>query len=185
MNIFDLFGNHDEKEVEKKTGTPLLTKIAMLGLPILFMALKENNKDEKKAEALRDTLSRHEVDSTGSILDRLTQADEEDGDKIMGHILGDKKMEMIDKIAAETGASREEVYKALKKLSPTVLEQLAHETRGDRSVEGVRRTTERQLQKYQEDSNTFDLKDIAGKLLGGSSGGIGDTIKDLLGGFLK
>lgn len=184
MNIFDIFNPSDNhREESRGSGTSGLTKIAMLGLPILFMALKKKNQDEAKAKELTETLSRHDVQPSGSMFDHIERADAVDGGKILGHILGDNRSDVIGKIAAQTGVSAEEVQKVLAKIAPSVLEQIASDTRDDRSVESVRQSTDRQLERYQADENTFDLKDIAGKILGG--GGIGDALGGLLGGLLK
>lgn len=171
MGLFDLFGNRDERRDTPLSNTSDLGKIAMLGLPIILMALNERNKDAQKAEEFKETLSRHEAQTEDSIFDRIQNADREDGDKILGHILGDKKSDVIDQIAQQAGVSREEAERVMAQVSPSVLEQIAQETKEDRSVDAVRRSTEKQLEDYQNHPGTFDLNDLKGlfneNLLGG------------------
>lgn len=150
----------ERREVKEEKKTADFGKIAMVGLPILLMALNHRNQDEKQAEALTETLSRHESNKSGSLFDRLTQSDEQDGEKILGHILGDKKQDVLDVVAEKAGVSRDEAQKVMAQLSPNVLEQLAEETRGERNVETVRRSTERELEKYQNHNQTFDLQEV-------------------------
>ncbi len=186
MNLFDIFGNNDDdrrrEAVQQKEKPSELKKIAMAGIPLLLLYMRNKNKDEKKAEELRDTLSRHDVDRGGSIYDRINNADREDGDKIMDHVLGNDKEDVIDAIARNAGVTREEARKVMAQISPSVLEQLAEDTKNDRSVDAVRRTTDRQLEEYQRRENTLDLNDVIGQVLGGDlSKGLGN----ILGGLFK
>lgn len=184
MNILDLFNQNKMNEHEdfnKKSGGNDFLKVAMIAIPTLLMALKTRNMDDKKAGEFKDTLSRHENSSGGSIFDRIINADKEDGSKIVDHILGDEKESVFEKIAGESGVGVDEVKKVLSQISPSLLEQLASDTKGDRTVESVRQSTEEQLKKYNENENTLDLGDIVNKI----GGSLGKNFGDILGGIFK
>lgn len=155
MGLIDLFA---QKKSDNNSDNNLL-KIAAVGLPILLMALKKKNENTDNLESLKETLARHENKSDGNILERIQNADTEDGSKILNHILGGEKESVVEKISKMSGVETDEVKKVLEKLSPSILEELAEETRNNRTADSVKELTEQKVRQIKDksDANNWSL----------------------------
>ena len=109
----DLLKDQAIKAISKKTGLDENSAKSMAGkaLPMILWALKENLKDENKKKWLEKALEKHD----GSILDNLDNIDLNDWEKILGHVFGDKKKEIEEKVGNKS---------VLAALAPIVLETL-------------------------------------------------------------
>lgn len=169
--------------LSKKTGInkKVLASIIGVAIPMLMKRLTSNASSESGAASLLGALGQHKT--TKSIEAQLDEADEEDGAKIIGHILGADKDDALKKVAKEAGASENEVAKVLGNISPSVLSSLNSAT------------TSAQKQKASgvDLSDGFDMKDVMGLMgmaqgmAGGqeSGGGLGDLLGSFLGGGQK
>ncbi len=169
--------------LSKKTGInkKVLASIIGVAVPMLMKRLTSNASSESGAASLLGALGQHKT--TKSIEAQLDEADEEDGAKIIGHILGADKDDALKKVAKEAGASENEVAKVLGNISPSVLSSLNSAT------------TSAQKQKASgvDLSDGFDMKDVMGLMgmaqgmAGGqeSGGGLGDLLGSFLGGGQK
>ncbi len=169
--------------LSKKTGINkgVLASIIGIAVPMLMKKLTSNASSEAGAASLLGALGQHKT--TKSIEAQLDEADEEDGAKIIGHILGDDREDALKKMAKESGASENEVAKVLGNISPSVLSSLNSAT------------TSAQKQKASgvDLSDGFDMKDVMGLMgmaqgmAGGqeSGGGLGDLLGSFLGGGQK
>ncbi len=125
-------------------------------IPMLMGALKKNASDPSKAEGLLKALnSKHD----GSILDNVSDifgggfVNEdviEDGDKILGHVLGEKKEVVATAISKQQGLDMGSAMNILKMAAPIVMGMLGKQTR------------ETQV------SKPTDLTNIIGSMLGGN-----------------
>ena len=124
-------------------------------IPMLMGALKKNASNPDTASGLMEALqNKHD----GSILDNITDifgggnVNEdvvEDGDKILGHVLGDKKETVAAALSKQHGLDMGSAMNILKMAAPVVMGMLGKQTR-ESNV-----------------SNPTDLTNIIGSMLGG------------------
>ncbi|PID87641.1 hypothetical protein CSB07_00465 [Candidatus Gracilibacteria bacterium] len=76
-------------KISEKSGTDINSskKMVAKALPLILGALKDNSNDPEKKESLEKAVKKND----GSVIDNLGLLDLEDGNKILGHIFGDKK----------------------------------------------------------------------------------------------
>ncbi len=125
-------------------------------IPMLMGALKKNASNPEGADGLMKALqSKHD----GGILDSITDifgggnvndVVVEDGDKILGHVLGEKKETVAKALGAQSGLDLSSAMSILKMAAPMVMGMLGKQTR------------EKQV------SNPTDLSNIIGGMLGGN-----------------
>ncbi len=125
-------------------------------IPMLMGALKKNASDPSKAEGLMEALnSKHD----GSILDNVmdifgggnvNEEVIEDGDKILGHVLGEKKEVVAMAIGKQQGLDMSSAMNILKMAAPIVMGMLGKQTRQTQV------------------SNPTDLTNIIGNMMGGN-----------------
>jgi hypothetical protein len=126
-------------------------------IPMIMGALKKNATDPQKASGLFEALmNKHD----GSILDQVSDIfgggfvnDDvvEDGDKILGHVLGEKKETVAMALSQKSGIDMSSAMEILKMAAPVVMGMLGKQTR-ENNV-----------------SNPSDLGSIIGNMLGGQN----------------
>ena len=87
--LFSSMNNQNSvNSMSQKTGLSAsqVSKLLILALPILLRALTKNASSRDGAKSLSEALGQHT--STDNMALQLQNADEEDGTKILGHILG-------------------------------------------------------------------------------------------------
>lgn len=124
-------------------------------LPGLLGGLATNARSESGARSLESALGQHQRE-----VRNLVDVDVDDGEKIVGHALGDKKEQVVSAVA---GGNDDLVSKLLPLLAPIVMSFLA------------KRKT-----------NAGGIGDLLGSILGGSSsrsgeGGLGGILGSILG----
>ncbi len=125
-------------------------------IPMLMGALKKNASDPTKAAGLMEALnSKHD----GSLLDNISDIfgggfvnDEviEDGDKILGHVLGEKKEVVAMAIGKQQGLDMSSAMNILKMAAPIVMGMLGKQARQTQV------------------SKPTDLSNIIGNMMGGN-----------------
>lgn len=135
----------------KKTGG-----ILTMALPVLMKAMERNASTPEGAEGLMGALkNKHD----GSILDNLgdlfnggvNEDVKQDGEKILGHILGDKKQGVEKILSEKSGVEPSMVDNILKTAAPILMGVLGKETQQNNV------------------SSSSDLSGLLGGLLGGNS----------------
>ncbi len=148
-----------------------LKMILAIAIPLLIKKMTSNASSQAGANSLLGALGQHK--NTRDIGTQITEADEEDGAKIVGHILGDEQTDLIQSIAGESGASEQEVTKVLGAISPSILSGLSAATSAasNQQASGV------------DLSDGLDLGDVMSMFgaAGGASSG-GGLLGSLLGG---
>lgn len=111
--------------VSQKTGisSQLVKKLIVAAIPLLIKYMTKNASSASGAQSLLGALTQHTSNRT--MTQQIDDADEEDGDKIITHILGDDKNTVIKELAAETGATNEQVTKGLASIAPAILSGLS------------------------------------------------------------
>ena len=155
------------KALAKKTGLEgkKLTKLLPLAIPVLMKMLTKNASSEAGASSLLTALTQHTGKKPAA--QQIAEADTDDGDKIIGHIFGNKKKDELQALSAQSGLSENEVSSALSGIAPTLLTTLSAATQSAKPASG------------KVDLNDgLDLGDVMAML-----GGARPSASDLLGGF--
>lgn len=163
----------------KKTGlsSAKLKKLLPLAVPILLKALTSNASSQSGLQSLLGALTQHT--NTKSLPEQIDEADEKDGSKILGHILGGNSAAAVNSLAQQSGLNEQEVNSALSNITPALLSSLSAATSSGSSA------------KF-DLSDGLDLGDVmailgggagqSGSLLGGGSSQAGGLLGGLLGG---
>lgn len=148
-----------------------LKMILAIAIPLLIKKMTSNASSQAGASSLLGALGQHR--NAGTIENQLGNVDEEDGAKIVGHILGDEQNDLIQSVAGEAGVGAQDVEKVLGNISPSVLSGLSEAT----NVAASQQSSGVDL------SDGFDMSDVMG-LLGGAAGvsGAGGLMGSLFGG---
>ena len=156
----------------KKTGigSAALKKLLPLAIPLLLKALTNNASSQSGVQSLLAALTQHK--STKSMADQIAEADQVDGGKILGHILGGSAASEMNGLAAQTGLSANEVSSALSGIAPALLSGLSAATASSGAAGKV------------DLSDGLDLGDVMAMLGGGQSSAspVGGLLGSLLGG---
>ncbi len=108
-------------QVSKKTGLSekQIKMLMTIAIPILLKYMTRNASSSEGANSLLGALTQHtdkkEMDQ------QLKEADEKDGGKIIGHILGKKKPEVTQQLSAQSGLSQDQVSQILAIMAPAIM----------------------------------------------------------------
>ncbi len=107
--------------LEQKTdvSSALIRKLLPLAIPILIKAMTNNASNQSGALSLLGALSQHK--STNTMDNQIKTADADDGNKILGHILGSDYSNVVGNLAGQTGMSDKEVSSVLSNIAPALL----------------------------------------------------------------
>ena len=176
------------KALSKKAGISAdqTSKLVSSALPILLQQMTNNASSTQGAQSLLGALNQHT--NTGTMAAQIADADEEDGNKILGHILGGNATPIYGALANQMNMQPSQVSQVLGCLAPALLSGLSAATQSAVQV--------------QPQNNGFDLSglmsmfgaqpqpvqqpSLLGSLFGGgggnSGGGLGGLLGSLLGG---
>jgi hypothetical protein len=179
----------DQKDILNQLGKSIhakpeqVKKLTQEGLPTLLTALSQNASTPQGALSLSKALDQHKDDNISDIHSFLKGVDTKDGEKILGHILGNKTEKVESKLGASSGLNTTQVNTLLAQLAPLVLAQLgkqkAMEVKSDDNLMGG-------LASLLGGAQSKDLMGMASKFL--DADGDGDIMDDLgktLGNFFK
>ena len=154
--------------LSKKTGLSAakLAKLLPAAIPILMKFLTQNASSAAGAASLLGALGGHK--ETRSMADQINEADEEDGTKIVHHILGNETENVIGRLAKDAEMESAEVNKALANIAPGLMSGLSAAATSASKVDL---------------SDGLDLSDLMG-LFGGAASGSQSGQGGLLGGLL-
>lgn len=146
---------------------------ARTALPGLLGGMEANAKDPAGAASLTKALDQHDGGLVDGGVD-LDQVDEADGDKIVGHVFGDNREQVVDQLASATGggAGSDMIGKLLPMLAPIAMAFLAKKLQGGGGSAAVAGG-----------GGGGGIGDLIGSVLGGGGGG-GLDIGGMLGGLL-
>ena len=180
MNLLEMLSGSLSQEAsvnsiakKSKSNRAQVLKLIAFALPLLLTYLTRNAKKKEGAQSLVNALGQHR--NTGNIASQIEEADTEDGEKILKHILGDDEEAVTNNLAKKTGMNQSQVLAALDAILPGVMSGISASATqaGQKKKAGI------------DLSDGLDLKDIMG-MLGGSSSGKsnGFGLESLLGGAL-
>ena len=144
--------------VSGKTGLSekQIKQLMMIAIPLLLKYLTNNASQGSGASSLLSALAQHTNKNSMDI--QLKDADEEDGSRIIGHILGGDQEKVTKDLSAQTGIDPKMIAKVLAILAPALLSGLSAAT-----------TTTAAKPQQAQAAPTFSLSDgagIFGSLLG-------------------
>lgn len=175
-NIDDLLKQIPIGDIAERFGVDEATAHAAVqqALPGLLGGMAVNASSDEGAGKLEKALEKH----TGSEAKHsLSAVDTADGEKIVGHVLGDKQNDVVRALGDNAGNSgiADLIPKLLPILAPIIMQFLANSMSGQKSGSGSGSA-----------SQGGGIGDLLGGLLGGggqsSGGGLGDLLGGLLGG---
>ncbi len=160
------------------------SSVLSMGVPILMKAMQRNASTPEGAEGLMGALSKHSglLDNLGGLLGGgIDESVQQDGGKVLNHVLGDKMEGISQMIGAKTGVDAGSVGSILQSVAPLLLGFLGKQTQEN----GV--------------SDAGGLTNMLGGLLGGGSSnedqsflekmldsdGDGSVVDDVAGMFTK
>ena len=139
-----------------------IKKATSLGIPTLVEALDRNAKEPKSRESLAKALEDHSDDNVEDLEGFLNRVDADEGNRMLDHILGDRKVKVENNIASNSGLGIGQVSGLMSMLAPILIGMLGNKKKEDNvSRDGI-----------------SDLTGSLGGLLGG--GGIMDIAKKML-----
>jgi len=153
---------------------PTAEQAARQAVPALLGGMQANAADPGGASSLASALQQHDGGLVDGRVD-LGQVDEGAGDKIVGHVFGGQREQVVQQLGNAPGpASQDLMAKLLPILAPIVMSWLAKKLTGGGQAGGG------------------GLGDLLGSVLGGAAGGaganqggpLGGGLGDLLGGRL-
>ena len=177
--------------------------VLTMALPVLMAAMKRNASTPQGAEGILSAINgKHD----GSILDNLGGlfgggVDENvsaDGEKILGHILGNKQQNVQNTLGAKAGMDAGSVAQILKVAAPILMGVIGKQSKQENvnsssGIEGLlggllKGNSPQQEQSFLEsildaDGDGSIIDDVAGMVLGGSKkkGGLGGLLGGLFG----
>ena len=177
--------------VSKKTGvnSKLTSKLLLVAIPLLIKYMTKNASKKTGAQSLLSALGQHT--STQNMTQQLQNADQNDGSRIINHILGKDKDTVVNSLASETGLSNNQVNSTLSTIAPALLSGLsAATTSAQNQSSGVNLSDGLDfgdLMALFGGSNNNAASSLLGTLMGGGqqqtqqSNGMGDILGALLG----
>ncbi|MBR3348467.1 MAG: DUF937 domain-containing protein [Solobacterium sp.] len=155
----------------KKTGLSevLVKKLIIAAIPLLIKYMTKNASSQGGALSLLGALTQHT--SNRSMAQQIEEVDEKDGDKIIGHILGEDKDTVVKELAAETGATNEQVTRGLASIAPALLSGLSAAANAAKPANNAQ-------------AGALDLSGLLGMFAGGQqqAASSNDLLSALLGG---
>ena len=132
----ELMSGSSVKQVAKAAGVNEKQAENLMGnaIPLLVQAMSDNAGTKVGAESLYEALGQH---SNGlSAAEQLDRADLEDGDRIIGKILGDNKQGVTEALAKQAGVTKGNSAKILALLAPVILSLISTETNTNNTSSG-------------------------------------------------
>ncbi|MBQ9141344.1 MAG: DUF937 domain-containing protein [Lachnospiraceae bacterium] len=141
-----------------------VTKVLTQAIPVLLSGANEQAKDKKTADSFVSALSQHAKDDTKDLSKFMNNVDLKDGSKILTHLLGSDKDNILGDIAEKTGVSQKKTNNILSAIAPLLLSLLGQ-------------------QKEEDDDKDSGIENLLGSLL--SNVDVGDVLTGLLSGNSK
>lgn len=124
--INSLLGDSSVNTLSKNSGVSQdqVQQVVGLALPVLMKSMQDNASTKKGEESLAKALAEHAESEPSDIAAFLQNADLEDGNKILGHILGSKKATVEKDVAKKAGLSQNQTSNILANAAPLLLSLL-------------------------------------------------------------
>lgn len=145
------------QSLTKKTGasSDQVSSLLNAALPALMQQMQTNASTEKGAASLLSALGQHT--STAPLSQQVVEADEVDGSKILGHILGGNQSSVINSLSSLAGTNSKQTSSILATIAPVLLTALFTNAAKKKKKKGF------------DLSDGLDLDDVMALLNSGSS----------------
>lgn len=104
-----------------------VTSVLTQALPTLLSGAKDQAKDEGTAQSFATALTDHAKDDTSNLAKFLGNVDMKDGAKIIGHLLGSGKDNVVADVAKDTGVSKAKTSSILSGVAPLLMSLLGQQ----------------------------------------------------------
>lgn len=108
-----------------------VSNVLAQALPSLLNGANNQTKDKDSVDSFVSALSQHAKDDTKDLSGFLNKVDLKDGSKIIGHLLGSDKNDIISNIASNTGVSQKDTGSILSAIAPLLMSLLGQQTDED------------------------------------------------------
>lgn len=108
-----------------------VSNVLAQALPALLSGANSQAKDKDTAESFATALSDHAKDDTKDLSKFLGNVDLKDGGKILTHLLGSDKDDVIGNIAESTGVSKKDTNSIVSGIAPLLLSLLGQQADED------------------------------------------------------
>ena len=128
MNLEELLQNADTLEqIAKQFGidSNQASQIIKNAVPEISNSINENTSSKDGLKSFWKALEDHQKDPVDDMLTDPNKVDTTDGDKILGHIFGEKKQNIEENISQKQGVPASSVNGILKYLAPIIMAMLA------------------------------------------------------------
>ena len=129
-----------------------IEKAISSAVPSLIGSMTKNASTTAGAKSLMGALSQHEDDR--DVSSQLKDADEEDGGKIIGKIMGDDKDDFISSIAKKAGINVGQSNQILSSIAPSLLSTISSAAKPD-TEESIAKAAAEREKAAKEDSGSF------------------------------
>ena len=129
-----------------------IEKAITSAIPSLLGSMTKNASSAAGAKSLLGALAQHE--DTSDVSKQLENADEKDGDKIIGKIMGDGKADFISSIAKKAGINFDQSSAILSNIAPSLLSSISAAAKPDTEESVAKEAAERKA-KAEKDSGSF------------------------------
>ena len=108
-----------------------VSKVLAKALPALLSGAKDQAKGEGTSQGFATALSDHAKDDTSDLTKFLGKVDMKDGAKIIAHLLGSGKDDVVADIASDTGVSQAKTDSILSGAAPLLMSLLGQQADED------------------------------------------------------
>lgn len=116
---------------EKEAGSALEEIV-----PMLLKGMQGQANDKSTADSFLSALSAHGQNDTSDIASFLSNVDIEDGSKIVGHLLGDKKEAKAEEVRGNLGLDTKTIMKIMAIAAPLLMSQMGKKAKDDAKPSG-------------------------------------------------
>lgn len=139
--------------------------ILTAALPLLLSGALNQSTGSATASGFASALTQHAASNTSNLSSFLSNVDQDDGEKIVNHLLGANSNDIINQIAKESGVKAKDVKKVLSAAAPLLMSLLGKE-----------------VSSQQQSNSSAGVASILGSLLGGGGNSTASLLTGLLGG---
>jgi len=130
-----------------------IEKALSSAIPSMIGSMTKNASSSDGAKSLLGALSQHE--DKREVSSQIKDADEEDGNKIIGKIMGDDKDDFISSIAKKAGINVGQSNQLLSSIAPSVLSSISSLAKPDSPESIAKEAEEREKAAKEDDGGSF------------------------------
>lgn len=113
-----------------KTDSAAVQNVLTAALPMLLNGAKEQSQGQDTAESFANALMSHGKKDTSNLSSFMGNVDLQDGNKILGHLLGSNNTQQVNAIAQQAGVSSTETRSILSAAAPLLMTLLGQQAGG-------------------------------------------------------